>query len=345
MDVTDLYRRQLVHAVSLILFSLCLCVAYLSSAYAQEQTELIRKARQEGEVVLYTSVGIDLSRPIALAFEKKYPFLKVKLQKGNAEGLFNRIMVEHLAGRVQADVVAIGTTPLLKNRGLLVEYRSPEARAFPAKFTDPDGTWVGFVGIYYVLGYNTALVSANEVPRDWTGLTDPRWKGKIGMDPDEGRWYGAMADYLGKRDTAKLMRGLARQDIQWRKGHSLLAQLIAAGEFTLALVYAHRTQALKEAGAPLDWVRTTKPIVVAPNGMAVFKGAPHPAAAKLFVDFFLSRKAQKHLLDVGHIPLRGDIMTRESPFYPGRLELHPVKDHVMSRLNELEQEFDRVMRP
>ena len=323
---------------------ICVWVVPLPLGFAEAQSELIRKAKQEGEVVLYTSIGIDLSRPVAVAFEKKYPPLRVKIQKGNAEGLYNRIIVEHLAGQVQADVVAMGMTPLLKDRGILAEFRSPEAHAFPAKFKDPDGTWVGILGIYYVLGYNTNLVSADEVPRDWHGLADPRWKGKIGMDPEEGRWYGAIIDYLGKKAAVKLMQGLAKQDIQWRKGHSLLAQLIVAGEFSLALVYAHRTQAIKNSGAPLDWVKTTKPIVVAANGMAVMDGAPHPAAARLFVDFFLSRKAQKLFLDQGHIPLRGGIIPRDSPFYPGRLELHSVAGHVMSRLVKLQEDFNRVMR-
>jgi iron(III) transport system substrate-binding protein len=315
---------------------ICVWVVPLPLGFAEEQSELIRKAKQEGEVVLYTSIGIDLSRPVAVAFEKKYPSLRVKIQKGNAEGLYNRIIVEHLAGQVQADVVAMGMTPLLKDRGILAQFRSPEARSFPAKFKDPDGTWVGILGIYYVLGYNTHLVSADEVPRDWHGLTDPRWKGKIGMDPDEGRWYGAIIDYFGKEAAVKLMQGLGKQDIQWRKGHSLLAQLIVAGEFSLALVYAHRTQAIKKSGAPLDWVKTTKPIVVASNGMAVMNDAPHPAAARLFVDFFLS--------DRGHIPLRGDIIPRNSPFYPERLDLHPVAGHVMSRLLKLQKDFSRVMR-
>ena len=163
------------------------------------------------------------------------------------------------------------------------------------------------------------------------------------MDPDEGRWYGAIIDYFGKEAAVKLMQGLGKQDIQWRKGHSLLAQLIVAGEFSLALVYAHRTQAIKKSGAPLDWVKTTKPIVVASNGMAVMKDAPHPAAARLFVDFFLSREAQKLLLDRGHIPLRGDIIPRNSPFYPERLDLHPVAGHVMSRLLKLQKDFSRLM--
>lgn len=320
------------------------CLTAFSGALADSREELIRKAKEEGEVVFYTSMGIDLSRPIAAAFEKKYPFLQVKIHKGNAEGLFNKVVVEHLAGRVHADVVALGTTPLFEERGLLAEYVSDEAAAYPKKFRDPKGTWVGFAGIYYVLGYNTQLVSRENAPRDWSDLLNPKWKGKIGMDPEEGRWYGALVEYLGGERTAELMRGLSRQEIQWRKGHSLLAQLVLAGEVSLALVYAHRSQALKELGAPLEWLKTTKPIVVAPNAIAVLKEAPHSAAARLFVDYFLSMEAQKGLLDVGHIPLRGDIIPENSPFYPHRLELHPVSGDVMIRLKENQEKFEQLIK-
>lgn len=321
----------------------CAWLTAFSGALAVDREELIRKARAEGEVVFYTSIGIDLSRPIAAAFENKYPFLSVKIHKGNAESLFNKVVVEHLAGRVQADVVALGTTPLFKHRGLLAEYTSEEAGAYPKKFRDPDGTWVGFAGIYYVLGYNTRLVPRENAPKDWSDLLDPKWRGKIGMDPEEGRWYGALVEYLGNKTTTEFMQGLSRQDIQWRKGHSLLAQLVTAGEVSFALVYAHRSQALKELGAPLEWVKSTRPIVVAPNGIAVLKDAPHSAGARLFVDFFLSMEAQKGLLDVGHIPLRGDIIPENSPFYPHRLALHPVSGDVMIRLKENQEKFEELI--
>jgi len=82
----------------------------------------------------------------------------------------------------------------------------------------------------------------------------------IGMDPEEFEWLGAMMEYLGEEKATKLLRGLARQEIRWHKGHTRLAQFMAAGEFALSLSYAHRIEDLKKKGAPVDWSRTTKPL-------------------------------------------------------------------------------------
>ena len=102
-----------------------------ASGFAQD-AERIAKARAEGQVVFYSTMGIDTVRPVTLAFEKKYPFLKVETLRLNSERVFNRVMVEHQTGKVHADVVNLSVMPLLKGKRVLASYRSPEANAFPA---------------------------------------------------------------------------------------------------------------------------------------------------------------------------------------------------------------------
>jgi iron(III) transport system substrate-binding protein len=302
----------------------------------------IAKAKAEGQVVFYSTMGIDTVKPVTLAFEKKFPFLKVETLRLNSERVFNRVMVEHQTGKVHADVVNLSVMPLLKAKRVLASYRSPEANAFPAKFRDTDDTWTGLVGNYVVIGYNSRLVTDASIPKDWLDLTQPWWKGKIAMDVEDYDWFGAMLEYLGPEKGRRLMQGLAKQQLSWRKGHSLLAQLVGAGEFAAALVYAHRTQLTKEKGSPIDWVKTSKPIVVSQNAVAVLEKAPRPNAARLFVDFLMSEAGQKLLYDGGQIPLRSRAIPASSPLAAEQLDLYPVSAQVMERFEQHQKDFNET---
>ena len=160
------------------------------------------------------------------------------------------------------------------------------------------------------------------------------------MDVEDYDWFGAMLEYLGQENGKRLMQGLAKQELNWRKGHSLLAQLVAAGEFSLALLYAHRTQLTKDRGAPIDWVKTSKPIIVSLNAVAVLEKAQRPNAARLWVDFLMSEAGQKLLYDGGQIPLRSRAIPASSPLAAEHLELHPVSAHVMERFEQHKKDFN-----
>lgn len=307
-----------------------------------DDADWVAKAKTEGQVVFYTSMGIDTVRPVTLSFEKKYPFLKVEVLRLNSERVFNRVMIEHQTGKVHADVVNMSVMPLLKNKRVLAAYRSPEAAAFPVKFRDPDDTWIGLVGNYVVMGYNTRLVPEANAPKDWMDLTQSWWKGKIGMDAEDYDWFGAMMEYLGQEKGRRLMEGLAKQQINWRKGHSLLAQLVAAGEFSASLLYAHRTQLTKDRGAPIDWVKTSKPIVVSQNAAAILEKAPRPNAARLFIDFLMSEAGQNLLYNGGQIPLRSRAVPASSPLAAEHLDLHPVSSQVMERFDQYKKNFSDI---
>jgi iron(III) transport system substrate-binding protein len=307
-----------------------------------DDTDRIARAKSEGQVTFYTTMGLDTVRPVTAAFEKKFPFLKVDVLRLNSERVFNRVMVEHQAGKVNADVVNLSVMPLLKGKRVLASYRSPEAKGFPAKFRDADDTWTGLVGNYVVIGYNTRLVPEANIPRDWFDLTQPYWTGKMAMDVEDYDWFGAMLEYFGPEKGRRLMQGIAKQELSWRKGHSLLAQLVAAGEFYASLVYAHRTQLTKDRGAPIDWVKTSKPIVVSQNAVAILEKAARPNAARLFVDFLMSEAGQKLLFDGGQIPLRSRAIPASSPLAAESLDLHPVSGPVMERFEQYKKEFNDV---
>jgi iron(III) transport system substrate-binding protein len=209
--------------------------------------------------------------------------------------------------------------------------------------------WIGIVGNYYVLVYNNRMVAKEEVPRDWDDLTEVnrKIKGQIAMDPEEYSWFAGMEGYLGEERTKKLMTGLARQNIRWQKGHNNIADLLAAGEFPFAISYATRTEEMRSKGAPMDWVKTTKPIVVDPHNLALAARPVHPNAAKLWIDFLLSNEGQTVLFKHKEAVFRPGVVPAGSPLDPAKLELAAVPTKIFSKatFSHYQAKFDELFGP
>lgn len=301
---------------------------------------LISEARRErGIVRWYTALNVNGSKPLADAFEKKYPFLKVDINRLSNERIMNRIFAEAKSAAPQFDVTSFAYLPLLAEKGLLATYQSPQTKTYLEGFFDSKGHWATMYSNLIVLGYNTRQVSAASAPKDWPDLLDPHWSEKIGMDPEVGVWYGAMLHYLGKERGEKFFRPLAQQKIQWRRGHSLLAQLMTAGEFPLALVYAFNISQLQQSGAPVKWVNTAKPIIATTSGIGISAKTDAPASSKLFVDFALSVEGQKVIMQTGRFSARKDLQTL------GDIKTYAVPDAVVLNLEKYLQEFTQLFRP
>ena len=330
-------------ALKLILFALLLALRQeLSNA---QESPYIAGAKKEGQVNLYATASLTTTQLAAKAFEQKFPFVKVNYVRVGAENMLSKVRTEKAASRLLFDVIYGGVAPLLTTLDVLQPYASPEARAYADKFKDPKGLWTGFGANYYVFAYNTRKISNKEAPRSWEDFGDSKWKGRIGMDPQEFRWLGALEEYLGEEKARRIMRGLARQDIQWRNNHTSLAQLMIAGEFDIALSFAHSIEELKEKRAPVEWVKTLKPIVVDIQAVALASNISHPNAAKLLYDFLLSEDGAKVLVEQKKVPLRPGALPPTSPLYPGALELFPTPVKVQLNMDHYAAKFEQIFGP
>ena len=291
----------------------------LAWSQSDDRSKLIEAAKKEGKLVWYTSTNVTESKPLLDDFEKTYG-IKGEIFRASGEKTLNRIVTEGRAGRWDYDVVTISEVDALMDAKLLMPYRSPEARTFIPEFKDANGYWTAVYVNYATIGYNTKLVSEKEAPKQWEDLLDPKWKSKISIDQEQYSWFGTLHKAWGRERAQKYMRAIAKQDIQWRKGHTLIAQLMSAGEFPLGVVYAHRTEEMKSRGAPIEWVNTVNPLVVTLNSAGISNKPQHPNVARLFVDFLLSRPAQQRLRTLRRIPARPDI----EPFSP-RMEQSKLK--------------------
>ena len=268
---------------------------FVGSAYAQtDLSALIAGAKQEKEVVWYTTTSAADNQAIVAGFNRKYPSLKVQTLRTTGEKLRQRVLTETSSGQYFADALSSNSMEmeLLKSRNLLQPYDAPEAANYPAATKDRERYFTAIYARNFVMGYNTAMIPEKDRPKDWPDLLDPKWNGKIGIDEEEFEWYGTLIDYWGRERAGKFIRALAAQQPQLRRGHSLLAQLLAAGEFPISIVFPFEIEQLKRRGAPVDWSATSDPIVTSINVIGLAAKAPHPNGAKLLINYILSEEGQ-----------------------------------------------------
>jgi len=146
-------------------------------------------------------------------------------------------------------------------------------------------------------------------------------------------WFAGMLQIMGQERGLKYMRELAKQRPSPREGHELLAQLVAAGEgvFDVNIPVAS-VERMKERGAPIDWTALgDAPAVMV--GIGIVAQAPHPNAAKVFLDFVLSREGQKLMQTPGRLVARGDLANEQAAMLKG-LKIVPVNREMAEKLDE-----------
>jgi iron(III) transport system substrate-binding protein len=279
--------------------------SFHDGAHAQD---LRSKAEAEGKLMFYATFNAADLKTLLDAFKQAYPKIEAASYRSTDSALMERILTENRAGQNLWDVVV--TTSFyghnLKKRGLLASYDSPERKFYRDGYKDPQATWTSTYTNYAAFGYNVRTVAKGSVPKTFNDLLKPEWKGHIGLEGRPYEWFGTMVKAMGDEKGLAYMRELAKQ-VQLRTGRTLLAQLVAAGEFKGALAaYSQTFEALKPSGAPVDWVYLNPVFAnIHPTGVAA--KAPNPNAGRLFVDFMLSKRGQEVIRGMNRIPDRIDV--------------------------------------
>ena len=209
------------------------------------------------------------------------------------------------AGRSDADVVETNgpqMESLYREKGLQ-PLRSAHLKDLMPQALRPHGHWVGTRINMFVQSYNTRLVKKEELPKSYSDLTNPRWKGRLGIEAEDEDWFAMVLKEMGEEAGLRTFREIARVNgFSVRRGHTLLAGLVASGEIPLAITtYSHGAEKMKQRGAPVEWFAIT-PAIGRANGIGIARSAPHPHAAALFVDFLLSPEGQAILQKGGYVP-------------------------------------------
>lgn len=327
--------------------TLWLVVAWASIARAQDISDpkIAQGARKEGELVWYTTMSADQSNAFMARFQQKYPFLKPSIIRLGGNALLSRILAEAKAGKHFFDV-AHGTGEIvlpLMDMNLLAPYNSPERKMIPDDLKDKQGYWTSVYVNSIVLGYNTQLVKGQPLPRSYEDLLQPRWKGrKISIDSTYVTFLQGLISAWGKEKALDSLKRLADQEPVVMRGSTVRAQLAAAGEFPLVIAYANIIQNITEKGAPIDWL-PLEPAVISVNTVMAGAKSPHPNAAKLFIDFTLSKEGQEKLWDFQRIPSRSDVEPKPARLFRGykRYVVHPEETR---NLDETAKLYSQILR-
>jgi iron(III) transport system substrate-binding protein len=273
---------------------------------ADRQTALEAGAKRERGVLLYTT-GTQIE-PLIRGFERKYPFLKVTVQRGTQADIARRALEEHRAGYKRLDMFELSSQGLIliRDANILQPFRSPEAAAFDAAAIEPARHWVVVRESYTGVGCNTRAIPVASAPKSYDDLLAPEWRGRMAMS-------GSISTASNFVATLVLTRGenfvhrLGEQDIRiYPVTARALANLMISGEVTLSpTIYNSHVEASAAMGAPLAWV-APGPVPVTDTAVALAREAPSPHAAMLLIDYLMSQEGQRIYSQLGYGSARRD---------------------------------------
>lgn len=224
--------------------------------------------------------------------------------RGLSDGVVQRVVNEGRAKRHTVDVVETNgpEMEMLAREKMLSEFHSPHIADLPQGMIPKHRMWMPDRVNFFVVAFNTQKLKREDLPKHYEGFTEAKWKGRIAIESTDAEWMGGLVNALGEQRGMTFFKKLSEQKPDVRKGHILLAQMVAAGETDVGLtIYNANAQSLKQRGAPIDWV-PIEPTLARPQGVGVARNAAHPHAAALLADFFLSPEAQTLLNSMGRPP-------------------------------------------
>ncbi|MFI5339289.1 MAG: extracellular solute-binding protein [Candidatus Methylomirabilales bacterium] len=294
-------RRKWVSGIRLVS---CALVVVAGMAWAQ--------GKSEDSVVVYSAADADMVNAVAAAFEKKYPGIKVSTVVAGSGEIIKRMEAEK--ERPLGDVGwSFGPEAIGDKKGLFEPYLSKEAGSFFPGQVPADRVWTPFTTMPYVLMYNQKLVSETEKPKAWKDVLDPKWKGKVAYADasKSGSSYTLLVTWLtiyGKNEAGwKFVEDLLRQCKVLPKS-SMTYQGVANGEYPIGPTFEQGAFEYLKGGAPIGLIYPSEGTAITLDGSAIIKNAPHPNAARLFLDFTVSKEMQELMVDTfGRRSVRKDV--------------------------------------
>ena len=286
----------------------------LRYAGSDREAKVLAAAQKEGAFTLYTSFAEKDLPPLAGAFEKKYG-IKVRIWRSGSEKVLQRTLAEAAARRHDVDAVHTSAMEMeaLHREGLLEPVVSPWARDLIEGARRPHGEWIGTYLALWGQAYNTRAVKKDELPRTFADLLEPRWKGRLGIEAHVVDWFQTVVLQMGEEKGLAYFRGLvAKNGVSVRSGHTLLNNLVAAGDVPMALtMYNFIVESAKRKGADVDWI-VLEPAIGRMSGMGVARRAAHPNAATLFFDWLLSPEGQRAMVLLDYVPVNRTVASPHS---------------------------------
>jgi iron(III) transport system substrate-binding protein len=272
-----------------------------------------KKTQLTGKLMLYTSVPIDTINSVKAEFKERQPGIELNIFRSGTGTVMGRIYNEIDEGQIQADLIWVADFTVgeeLKNRGQLLKYKSPQADNIISFLKDKDDYYYAARLLNMIIAYNTD--SEKKIPKSYRDLLNPEYKERIGLaDPS----YSGAALYTVITLAQSEEFGwdyfvrLYENETQIIKGNASLIQAIADGELDMGITIDFMVRDLKNKNpeTPIDYIFPEEGVVLVPSPIAITKDCQNLPAAKIFIDFILSKEGQEFLTAQGITPVRQDV--------------------------------------
>jgi iron(III) transport system substrate-binding protein len=303
--------------------------------------ELYRAAQDAGQTtVTVYGPGEEDKEPLYEVFSQRFPGIEVTGVYLVGPEFDGKIQAEFASGQHVADMVQAGDTSVAPQlaQGKYVEFQPVTADGLAPGFADPTGHLIAATGSTFGMVYNINLMPAEEAPKGWGDLVDPRYRGKLTSEETtkNGGAFGTLNHLLwdGRYDDA-FLQGLAAQEIALQASGPVAGTAVATGQFAVNPFYPYSFYLRdKEQGAPVQFVFPTEGGVhISPHYLGLLDGARNPEAAKLLMTWLFTPEGQQAAADVGYYPLMPDGPAPEG--YPSVNQLDLLRPFPIQEVGQI----------
>jgi iron(III) transport system substrate-binding protein len=303
-------------------------------------------AKKEGVVVWYATMNTKDMNLTAEAFMKAHPGIRVETLRLGSSQLPARIFTEQRAGKFNADAISGDAFQVMQlmDAGAFDKYKAPDADKFIKGTIEPSGLWTNLYQNTTVIAWNPQRLKADNLkpPTSFADFAKPEWKGKFGFDTGALNWY--MGVLQTDKNGADLAKRIAANAPVKTSGHTQTVTSLESGEFDATpTAYGYMAEERKRAGKPVEFLNPS-PLFVTLNPIGLAKNAPHPNAARVFIDWLLSKDGQQFIAERGggEISSRTDVKNNPAIWDPKRPYVI-INTPSPAQYNDLEKQFRSML--
>jgi len=322
--------------------------ATAKKAFEKASQELYPKAKQEGNLIVYSVWDVEHLRVITDAFMKRYPGIKATYWQGRNPEIVTRVLTEFQGGQASFDVVlSDNAPPVIRAAGGIMAYETVQKDVL--YLHDPTLPTVSLQ--IQALAYNTRKLKPADLPKSWEEVANPKYKGMIALDdpmragPLSSMLSGLKTQWNNDTRFNNFVKGLKALNVPVHKSTSAMFRLVISGEYNICMpALLHDVMEETHKGTPISYVKTVPPVVF-PRQAGIYAKSPNPNAAKLFAEWMISEEGQKTIDSVGRETSRNDFKSKtsiESAFGKGVKPL-PVTDKAF--LEDPKKWLDTYVKP
>lgn len=327
------------------IFKASLLAAYATFLIAPKisYADVMATAQKEGQVVWYVAMLPTEAKAIADRFNMEYPSIHLTYVVMRSNQIPIRITTEMRAGQTNADVVsssAWGVSGLAFTHSLM-KYTPPEAKGLVPSAVDKNGYWFGEYVLTLPIVYNSKTLAADSLPppKSLADLTNPIYRGKFSIEINDYEWYHALVKTVGQ----PLLDKLAANQPLFRDGHTTMMNGLIDGEYPISLgVFGYKAYGAQRKKLPIVLVNAS-PTIAEFQIVGITKDAPHPAAAKFFENWLISKDAQEFVGEkFQRTPTRNDVPATTGIYDPAKDKLTYSDPNAAVNYSKYETGFNKT---